>query len=557
MTRFLLFLFCSLVFLQQARAAEVFGPVYYPQAPLSGVLASDFAKESGIKNAAAIQGFYDQRGQKPYWTGKEGPSLEAVKFILLLRDSWQHGLNPKLYHTEEIKRLRETPGPLTEWQLEALLTDAFILYTQDMSGMRVSAASLGLNAADWQQPYTAEQCIRFLQAEKDITKFLDALPPASRTYRALQAELIRLSTQPEEPYAKVLPISFGGKLLKPGQRHARIPDLRLRLNAPQQGEDALLYDDILEGFVVKFQRASGLNDDGVVGETTLKLLNRSNADKIKQIVANLERLRWIGREKPERFVIVNIPSASLWAVEKGNIALQMPVVVGKPERATQSFITNITGVRFNPDWTVPPTIKKKDILPKLRENPYYLADKGMELVMVNAKGRRETIDPGSIDWDDISSGELARISMVQTPGAHNPLGNIRVLMPNKYDIYLHDTNHKEHFGRNQRAQSSGCVRMKNPRGMADFLLQPEKGWSAAKSDQALEAGRTRDVMLSKTLPVYIVYYTMWVDANGNVTYGNDIYNLDKVLVGQIEKVDGFSFPGHNDRVMPIQGDTSR
>jgi murein L,D-transpeptidase YcbB/YkuD len=250
--------------------------------------------------------------------------------------------------------------------------------------------------------------------------------------------------------------------------------------------------------------------------------------------------------------MVNIPAATVWAVDNGQVEFQMPVIVGKKVRPTQSFITEIQGVRFNPDWTVPPTIKREDILPKLIENPDYIRDKGMELIHVSPEGA-QTIDPQSVDWQNITPKELNSLEMVQIPGSHNPLGKIRILMPNKYNIYLHDTNQPEYFERAARAQSSGCIRMKEPEKMAAFVMEHEEGWSDEKMKQMLSSGRTRDVKISKSIPVYLLYYTVWTDERGQTIFGNDIYDLDDQLFNKLSEIDGIPRPVHNDHASAGSG----
>lgn len=262
--------------------------------------------------------------------------------------------------------------------------------------------------------------------------------------------------------------------------------------------------------------------------------------KIDQILANMERLRWMGDEKPDRYVLVNIPSATLWAVDEGEVALEMPVIVGKPKRPTPSFRTEITGVRFNPNWTVPPTIKKVDFLPMLQEDPYALSYLGIELI--DKRGPRAvTLDPGQVDWMTISRQEFMNIRMVQAPGENNPLGQFKVEMENPYGIYLHDTNKPEFFEMTDRALSSGCVRVADPEGLSAFLLKGNKDWSAGKMAKIVASGRMRDIKVESSLPVYIVYQTVWQDAEGRVVFGPDVYGRDGRLAASLRK--DYAFKG--------------
>lgn len=510
-----------------------------PEFPISAAVDASMVAAARIFDVPATKALYQSRAEASVW--RDGPELNqsAAELIDALTDSWTHGLNPQNYHLNDIKSLEDNWSPKAEW----FLTDAFVRYVRDMSGMRAAPKEMDLDVQDWLQPYSTAQIFKFLGTVRDMNGYLESLPPSGRTYQILRQELIRISTTAPEAYERILPIDFGGRLLKPNMRHARVPDLRLRLGATAQTDDTLLYDDALAAAVIRFQQATGQKPDGIVGQTTLRLLNRTRQGRIHQLIANLERLRWTEETRPDRFVVVNIPSATLWAIENGRAAFEMPVIVGRDKRPTPSFVTKITGVRFNPDWTVPPTIKREDILPKLQENPAYLTDKGMELIRIGANGIRETIDPATIDWKAMTPGQIGAFEMVQIPGAHNPLGQIRILMPNRYNVYLHDTNEPQFFGRALRAQSSGCVRMSEPEKMARFVMQ---GWDDTKIQKTLESGKRVDVTAPNKIPVYMLYYTAWVDKAGDVVYGNDIYDWDAALIRELRRIDGFSDIGHSE-----------
>jgi murein L,D-transpeptidase YcbB/YkuD len=196
-------------------------------------------------------------------------------------------------------------------------------------------------------------------------------------------------------------------------------------------------------------------------------------------------------------------------------------------------VAQIEGVRFNPNWTVPPTIKRKDYLPKLKDDPSYLSQKGIQLVKA---GR--TIDPQEIDWADLSAQELSQIRMVQPPGEKNALGQYRVLMPNPHNIYLHDTNQKSAFDEVDRAISSGCVRLSDPKRLAEFLVSPEPKWTKERLEATVSSGKMRDVRISDSIPVYLFYYTVWLDTRGDVVFGSDIYGRDSKLLALLKDQNG-------------------
>ena len=262
-----------------------------------------------------------------------------------------------------------------------------------------------------------------------------------------------------------------------------------------------------------------------------EMIITQSVEKRKKIALNMERLRWLPAANSNRFIIVNAPSERLWAVEDGKVAFEMPVIVGSKERPTLSFITNIMGVRFNPTWTIPPTIKEKDIWPSLKNDPKFLTTKGIELYEDNI-----TLDPSIIDWHQMSRLELHRFRMVQMPGPTNPLGRIRILMPNKHAIFLHDTSQRALFTNGDRSTSSGCVRLSEPERMARFILED---WSDKDIDKALKKNKTKDILIEHKIPVFLVYYTAWIGKYHQIVYGEDVYGYDKKLTEAIEKLNGF------------------
>lgn len=484
---------------------------------------------------SAIRGFYTVRGNQPFWFSADGNLQgQGHALVLTLVQSWQHGLNPETYHAAALQSLANAENFADKAQLEILLTDGFAKYMRDISGMRIKPERLTLFADNWRQAAPAAQILATLNSHGDAQGMIKEALPAGATYERMRAALTQLMQEPPSAYESALPINFGGRLLKPGMRDKAVSTLRARMGTTAQTKDERLYDDALAAAVMAFQRDSNLKSDGVIGAQTLALLNRSRQEKINQLIANMERLRWVKKENPQRMIVVNVPSATLWAIEEGRVKFEMPVIVGRPARPTHSFIAQIEGVRFNPNWTVPPTIKRTDYLPRLAEDPLYLQAKGIKLVRAG-----KTMDPTDIDWASISSTELRDIKMVQDPGEGNALGRYRVLMPNPHNIYLHDTNQKSAFDGPDRAISSGCVRLSDPRKVAQFVIEHEKKWAPARVDEVVASGKTREVKIGAPMPVYIFYYTAWADQNGGIVYGSDIYGNDRKLLALLKEIDGY------------------
>ena len=203
----------------------------------------------------------------------------------------------------------------------------------------------------------------------------------------------------------------------------------------------------------------------------------------------------------------------------------MPVVVGTQARQTNRFSTIMTGVRLNPGWTLPPTIKSEDYIPKLRTNPEWVSQQGV-MIYSSWDENAEPIDPTTIDWNYLPDNAIRAMRFYKLAGDNNPLGRYRFLMNNQYDIYLHDTNQKYLFNKDNRAYSSGCVRVEDPRKIAEFLLKDDPDWTDQRIDQVLEKGDTYNVRATRSIPVYFDYKTAWLDEQGELVLGNDIYNLD-------------------------------
>lgn len=491
---------------------------------------------AGIENKdlfdpKALSAFYEERGMRPVWWRGAGDFQPRVDAILsLLEASWTHGLNPETYHVTRLRDMMRDPN-MNRFEFDMLLSDAAIRYTRDLTGMRGLKADIERDRKYWREPMATGDILQKVVLSANPVRQMRDLAPGGNLYHALQRELAALAGQAKYSQ-EALKIPAG---LKPGKSHAAIPALRARLGLPPS--DSTLYDDDLAAAVMKLQRRSALKADGVLRADTLAVLNRSVEARIHQVIANMERLRWMEQSRPNRYVLVNIPSASLWAVEGGKVALEMPVIVGKTARPTYSFRTEISGVRFNPNWTVPPTIKNKDFLPMLQQDPEAFLKRGIRI-----RYGSEEVDPTKVDWSKVTTRGMKNLKLVQNPGDDNPLGKVRVIMENPYDIYLHDTNNRGLFDQDERTLSSGCIRVAQPEKLADFILRENKDWSWSRMESIINSGKMRDVKNDVTLPVYITYQTMWLDSEGGLVYGPDIYGQDDVLVKKLIRQGGIHMP---------------
>jgi murein L,D-transpeptidase YcbB/YkuD len=269
----------------------------------------------------------------------------------------------------------------------------------------------------------------------------------------------------------------------------------------------------------------------------------------------MERWRWMPDDLGQRYVLVNLAGQEVELVDSGSVRLSMRAVVGKPFRKTPVFSDEITYLEFNPDWTLPPTILREDILPELRQDPGYLAQNEMTLY-AGWSAAAERLDPTTVDWAQVTP-ERFPYKIVQAPGPKNPLGRVKFMFPNAHHIYLHDSPAKNLFARASRAFSSGCIRVAKPFQLAEALLggtrvtdklrkplglppaTPAEGdgeapvwdpaWDRALIDRLLDHGKTTPVRLAEPVPVHLTYSSAWIGEGGTMHFRPDIYGRDRAL----------------------------
>ncbi len=308
----------------------------------------------------------------------------------------------------------------------------------------------------------------------------------------------------------------------------RVAVLRRRLAATgdltQQGGIVSVFDSFVADAVRHFQRRHGLPAHGIVDKRTLAALNVPAEERLAKIHLNYERMRSLaGNKLPERFVLVNIPASELEAVENGEVRQRHRVVVGKPEFQTPVLRASIVELNFYPYWHVPESIAKRDIIPQIRKQGLSYLEKTRTRVLEDWGGRE--VDPATIDWH---SPDAERYKFRQDPGRKNALGVLRINMPNKEAVYLHDTPLKRLFGRETRAYSAGCVRVSNILGLAEWLLEPVGDWDRQRIKSVIAGNAREDAKLSKRVPVYFAYFTAWVKPDGTTSFREDIYGRDEI-----------------------------
>jgi murein L,D-transpeptidase YcbB/YkuD len=279
------------------------------------------------------------------------------------------------------------------------------------------------------------------------------------------------------------------------------------------------FDDALDQAVRYFQARHGLIINGQIDEPTFYALAVPVEYRLNQLRLNAMRIEQWASALSDRYVVVNIPAATIEAVEGGQVVQRHTAVVGKVDRATPILNSKVHQVKFNPYWTVPKSIIEKDLIKYMNEDPEYLTKFRIRIF----DGNNNELQPTDIDW---STNEAVKYTFRQDPGAENSMGHCKIDFYNPYDVYMHDTPQKALFGENARFHSSGCVRCEGIDSLAAWLLRDNGGWDLPTVQGAFEGGLREDVPLKVQVPLHTTYITAWANRQGSVSFRDDVYNFD-------------------------------
>lgn len=482
------------------------------------------------------QQFYRDRRPAGFAWSTEGCLLSRADHLMdVLRRADVEGLNPAEYHLRALERLRKkwpdpAEGPAGDAlaaDMDLLLTDAYLLYASHLLG---GHTNLGMARAQWSIIRQKADIADLLSGALDsnqIAESLQKLVPPHAGYAALRAALDRYRRLARA--GRWTAIS-DGPLLKGGEDDPRVPAIRSRLALEELRDppttSTTTFDAALTESVKRFQTARGLPPDGRIGADTLAAINFPVDDRINQIKFSMDRWRWLPFELGRRYIVVNIPEFRLFAFDKGKAALSLPVIVGKnnDDTATPVFSNQMTFLEFSPEWNVPPRIAVEEMLPAVQRDPGYLARNHLE-VLVSSKGVWAPVNPTSIAWSSVTvKGFPYRFR--QTPGPWNGLGAVKFMFPNEYNVYIHGNAESGLFDRRLRMFSHGCVRLDNPMKLAKWVLN-DPDWTMARLRQYMNHPQPVVVPLGEPVPVYLVYFTAWVDGEGRLNFRDDIYGRDR------------------------------
>ena len=398
-----------------------------------------------------------------------------------------------------------------------------------------TAAAAGGSALGAQAAFGQDALLQALIEQTQRGDFGQGFDSASRTITMPKASLPTLSPATAEHTGQAIAryesiVSRGGwpevpkiERLRLGARNPSVVALRQRLTMagdldPNAGVSDV-YDSYVDAAVRRFQARHGLAVDGNIRELTLKALNVPAQVRLSQLRTNVVRLRSMGGNLGARFVVCNLPAAHIEAIEGGVAVSRHTAVVGKPDRASPDINSRIVEINFNPYWTVPVSIVRRDLIPKMQAEPDYLEKNRIRIL----DPRGNELAPAQINW---YSDEAVNYMFKQDPGDLNSLGSIRINFPSKDGVYMHDTPSKNLFGEDFRFHSSGCVRVQNVRELVNWLLVETPNWSRPEIDQVIKSGERKDAKVIRPVPLYWVYVTAWATPDGVVQFRDDIYNRD-------------------------------
>ncbi|MDB5013123.1 MAG: hypothetical protein JWQ25_1325 [Daejeonella sp.] len=475
--------------------------------------------------------FYSENKHQLGWFKNHAVVPEADQLLTVISHAADEGLNPEEYKTKDFKTLLAELEKVKsdsvkrnnlEKEIDVALTGTYFKWASDYyRGVVIPAENKSI---EWDVKKNKiklhKALLTFLKKRKSKYGYA-SFQPLHPQYSNLKLALKKYRSVKAQGGWGIISASTP---LKPGVSSTEIVKLRKRLLTSADSTSSPIYDAQLVAAVKTFQEQNNLKPNGILNSETVRLLNIPVEQRIRQVIINMERWRWIPKSFEPDYLLVNIPEFKLHVYEKNKEALSMKVIVGKVLNSTPIFSDKMETVVLSPYWNVPVSIVVNEMQDKLIADPSYLEHLDMEVI----DSRNNIVDYNSIDWASVTEDNFKYV-IRRRPGPENDLGDVKFVFPNSRNIYLHDTPHDELFNQSKRGFSHGCVRVEDPISLAEYLLRNKPGWDRSKIMETVNKRKEQAVRLKQSLPVYLIYITAEADSQGNVHFYDDLYGHDTKL----------------------------
>lgn len=495
-----------------------------------------------IKTSDFLKTLYMKNDYFPLWFDNEGVSRSIDILPTLIDQTYNEGMSPDRYNPDLIKQLidkyKNFRGlePDTDFKnvsaVDLIFSNAVLKIAGDIYLGKDDTGDIYVDGFRSKDHFDFVAFVRESIISGNIDELPESLRPRSVVYRSLVDHLhkyIEIKSKggwPRIPsvYSKLVKGDKDPRVMVIKERLLITGDLKGGYGSSYMNDD--YFDDRLFEAVKHFQRRHGLQEDGVVGTNTLRSMNKTVDEKIDTLKLNLDLWRKLPRDLGDRYIVVNVPGFHLYGFENNRIVMDMKVVVGRTDWITPVFQDEMTYIVVNPYWNIPSSIFRDEILPELREDPEYLKKQNISII-TSWDDDAIPLDPMLINWSEFNPDNW-NIRLRQEPGSGNPLGRLKFMFPNKHNVYLHDTPMKGLFNRHDRNFSHGCIRVERPLDLAEYVFNGEGSWTRNRIIEEINSGVSKQVPLPDPVPIYILYFTAWVDNDGSVMFFNDIYNIIKM-----------------------------
>lgn len=472
--------------------------------------------------------FYEKIKDEPVWFTQKGLTHYGEIAKDVLQNADLEGLNPVDYEDAAL-----IPNSPEDWmEADILLTRRFLEFMTHLRTGRIDPMKISPDIK-FHSPksHAIDLLVDAVQDKQSGGNKLRLMAPNLPQYADLKGILADYRKHTENINREPKLITL--KALKLGDIDPEVITLRQILiqhrDLSEEQEESEKFDAAVDKALRAFQKRYSLEPDGVVGNKTKEVLNYSLQDRIKQVIVNMERLRWLPNDLGDKHIVVNVAGYVLHGFEKSVATLIMPVIVGRPDRRTPLFYASLRNIVLNPSWGVPYSIYLHDKLPRIRKDPGYVQRANFTIT----DHKRKVIDPDAADWANEGKNYFLR----QSPGSHNALGRIKFNIENPYTIYMHGTPDQHLFAKKARAFSSGCIRLKYPLKLAVWVLNNESIWPCSTLETIINKGETQTIKPAEYVPVYFTYQTIWVKENEKgkrIFHSNDPYRLDAKMIKMLK-----------------------